>query len=106
MVNVFQKFHAYLKNLLILFPKGDRVGAGGDGRGGGAGCGMDFLFLWEKTCKNIFFAIFCNNQDLFRNIIIFTVKNLKYLQLFSKKVISSNISRKDMPISLNSSIEF
>ncbi len=36
MVNVFQKFHAYLKNLLILFPKGDRVGGGVfDGRGGG-----------------------------------------------------------------------
>jgi hypothetical protein len=29
MVNVFQKFHAYLKNLLILFPKGDRAGGGG-----------------------------------------------------------------------------
>jgi hypothetical protein len=66
---------------------------------------MDFLFLWENICKNIFFVIFWNSQG-FQNHHHFHGKNLKNLQLFSKKVISSNISRKDMSISLKSAIEF
>ncbi len=54
----FPKIPRVPKKSSHTFPHGGQgVGGGVDGRGG-AGCGMDFLFLLEKTCKNIFFCNF------------------------------------------------